>query len=536
MNPLEQKTHTSGTSFLGAARGIKSWLFTLDHKRIGIMYLFFIIPAFILGGLLALILRMSLLKHDGSILTHQTYNEVFTMHGLVMVFLVLLPAVPAILGNFILPIQLGTKDMALPRLNLLSLYVFVIGAVMALIVLFFGRLDTGWTFYTPYSTSKASGYVPLMLVAAFILGMSSILTAINFLVTIHKLRAPGLTFDRLPLFVWSSYATSLIQILATPVVGITLLLVAAEQGLGLGIFDPLKGGDPLLFQHLFWFYSHPAVYVMIVPAFGITSELLATFSRKPVFGYKAIAMSSVGIAILGFFVWGHHMFTTGQSGTASSVFSFLTVLVAVPTAIKIFNWTATLYKGQIHLRTPMIYALGFLFLFGIGGLTGLFLATLSTDLHLHDSYFVVAHFHFVMVGGALFGFFGGLHYWWPKITGKMYNEFWATVSCIVVFICFNATFLPQFVLGIKGMARRYHSYDAPFRPLNVSSTYAAFALGIGFSMMLIVLIYSLFKGQKATDNPFGGTTLEWKTSSPPPVENFIESPVVTGGPYDREVE
>jgi cytochrome c oxidase subunit 1 len=531
-SPLAHDDRPKPPSFYKAASGLKNWLYTLDHKRIGLMYLGFVLTAFLLGGIFALLVRTELLTPNETIVSANTYNRLFTLHGAVMVFLVIIPSIPASLGNIILPLQLGAKDVAFPRLNLLSFYVYVFGACFAIYSMVTGAVDTGWTFYTPYSTTSQNSVISMTL-GAFILGFSSIFTGLNFIATVHALRAPGMTFFRMPLFVWALYATSVIQVLATPVLGITLLLLIAEKVLRIGIFDPAIGGDPILFQHFFWFYSHPAVYIMIVPGFGVISDLISTFSRKAIFGYRAIAMSSIGIAIIGFLVWGHHMFTSGQSELASTIFSFLTFLVAIPTAIKVLNWVATLYKGSIVLRTPMWYTLGFLWLFTIGGLTGLYLGTMSLDLHLHDTYFVVAHFHYVMMGGTMFAFIGGLHYWWPKITGRMYNERLGNIACLIAFIGFNMTFMSQFVMGSQGMPRRYYSYLDQFQPLHQFSSVGSYVLGFGFLLTAICLLSSLKSGAEAGDNPWGGTTLEWKTSSPPPLENFVDPPVVTAGPYDR---
>ena len=517
--------------YLNATRGFKSWALTVDHKRIGVMYLVSVLTFFLVGGLLALLVRLELLS-PGGMFEQKTYNQLFTMHGVVMTFLFIIPSIPASLGNFFLPLQLGAKDVAFPKLNLLSFYIYVLGALMAIVAMVVGAVDTGWTFYTPYSLTTNTAVV-ITVLAAFVLGFSSILTGLNFIVTMHKLRPPGMTWFRMPLFLWALYATSVIQILATPVLGITLLLLAAERLFGVGIFDPALGGDPVLFQHFFWFYSHPAVYVMIVPAFGVVSELIATFSRREVFGYKVVALSSVAIAIIGFFVWGHHMFVSGQSEFAGTVFSFLTFFVAIPTAVKIFNWTATLYKGDIQLRTPMIYALIFLLQFTIGGLTGLPLASLGTNVALHDTYYVVAHFHYVMMGGVVFAFVGGLYYWWPKITGRMFNEKLANIGAALMFVGFNATFFTQFLLGFKGMPRRYFDYDPEFHTLHAFSSVGSWILGLGFLVALITLVQSLRKGAIAPANPWGGTTLEWATSSPPPAHNFIDTPTVTAGPYDR---
>lgn len=518
-------------NYLIAGKGIWSWLSTLDHKRIGVMYLISVILAFFLGGMFALLIRLELLTPGRTIMGAATYNRVFTLHGAIMVFLFIIPSIPAAMGNFVLPIMVGAKDVAFPRLNLMSFYIYVIGAIFCLFSIVSGAVDTGWTFYTPYSTTSSSSVVSMTL-GVFILGFSSILTGLNFIVTIHKLRAPGLHWRRLPLFVWGMYATSIIQVLATPVLAITLALLAMEKVLGLGIFDASLGGDPVLFQHFFWFYSHPAVYIMIVPGMAIVSELFATFSRRAVFGYFAIAMSSLGLALLGFLVWGHHMFTSGQSEFATMVFSGLTMLVAIPSGVKVFNWTATLYKGSIWLTTPMLYALSFLVLFTIGGLTGLFLGTLSVDIHLHDTYFVVAHFHYVMMGGTVMGFLGGLLYWWPKITGKLYNEPAAKVSWAFIFVGFNAVFIAQFIMGSRGMPRRYYDYVPEFRPYHAFSTYGSWVLAVGFFILAGVLIQSLLKGAKSPPNPWGSAGFEWNTSSPPIFSNFAETPVITRGPYD----
>ncbi|NJN16356.1 MAG: cytochrome c oxidase subunit I [Oscillochloris sp.] len=510
---------------------IRAWLFTVDHKRIAILYLLAINVFFLLGGAAATLVRVELVTPQGDLMTSDVYNRMFTLHGIIMVFFFLIPAVPAVLGNFLVPLMLGARDLAFPRLNLLSWYLYMGGGLFALIAAVFGGVDTGWTFYTPFSSTYSNSNVILTITGAFIMGFSSILTGVNFVVTIHKMRAPGLTWFRLPLFIWANYATSLIQILATPVLGIALLLVVVERAWGVGIFDPALGGDPLLFQHLFWFYSHPAVYIMILPAFGVISELISTFSRRRIFGYEFIAFSSIAIAILGFLVWGHHMFVSSQSVYAGLVFSFITMLVAIPSAIKVFNWTATLYKGSISYRTPMLYALGFIGLFVIGGLTGIFLGVVAVDIHVTDTYFVVAHFHYVMVGGTIMAYLGGIHYWWPKITGRMYNEVWGGISALIVFVGFNMTFFPQFVMGYLGMPRRYHVYPEEFQIYHVLSTAGASILAIGFILPIIYLMLSLRNGQIAGDNPWEATGLEWKTSSPPPTFNFDKTPIVTEEAY-----
>jgi cytochrome c oxidase subunit 1 len=533
--PIDAAHAKVDKDFFKVSSGLMSWLITLDHKRIGIMYLIGVLAALIAGGVFALLVRIELLSAGPTIMNADTYNQVFTLHGVIMVFLFIIPSIPAALGNFLLPIVLGAKDVAFPRLNLMSFYIYVAGAVMALASLVIGSVDTGWTFYTPYSSSSDVGTqqaVIWMTGAAFVLGFSSILTGVNFIATIHKMRAPGQHWKRLPLFVWSQYATSVIQILATPVLAITLFLLIFERAFGVGIFDPAKGGDAVLFQHFFWFYSHPAVYIMILPGMGVASELIATFSRREIFGYMFVAMSSVAIALIGFLVWGHHMFTSGQSEYAAMVFSGLTFLVAIPSGVKVINWVGTMYKGAIVLTTPMLYALAFIVLFTIGGLTGLFLATMSTDIHLHDTYFVVAHFHYVMVGGTIFAFFGGLHYWWPKMFGKMYDDRLARVAFWLLFVGFNWTFLPQFLLGSRGMPRRYYDYLPQFEDLHRFSSIGAMIIGVGVLVMLITLVKSLLSGPKAPPNPWGSAALEWQTSSPPPLENFVRTPVVTRGPYD----
>ena len=538
----EPTTHGNGhhggeeENYLNARYGIASWLLTLDHKRIGILYLLVTTLFFIIGGLFAALIRLELLTPQGDVLEADTYNKMFTMHGVAMIFFFLIPSVPAVLGNFIIPIMIGAKDVAFPKLNLLSWYCYIVGGSLATLAIIMGGIDTGWTFYTPYSSTYASGYVALALTGVFINGFSSILTGVNFLTTIHKMRAPGMTWFRLPLFIWAQYATSLIMILGTPVIAITLLLLALERVLHIGIFDPSLGGDPILFQHLFWFYSHPAVYIMIVPGFGVISEVIACFSRKRVFGYSFVAFSSLAIAVLGFLVWGHHMFTTGQSIYAGMVFSFITFLIAVPTAVKIFNWTATLYRGSVSLESPMLYSLGFIGLFLVGGLTGLFLSTLATDIHLHDTYFVVAHFHYVMVGGMVMAYLSGLHFWWPKITGRMYSEAWGKAGAILIFLGFNFTFFPQFVLGYLGMPRRYHVYPEEFQLLHVSSTMGATILGLGYMALFICLLWSLVRGAPAGPNPWRAKGLEWEIPSPPSLHNFHSTPVVTKEAYAYEEE
>ncbi|MCC6342151.1 MAG: cytochrome c oxidase subunit I [Bryobacterales bacterium] len=510
----------------------KSWLLTTDHKRIAILYLISITIFFLLGGAFAGAIRLELLTPQGDLLEAQTYNKMFTMHGVIMIFFFLIPSVPATLGNFLIPIMVGAKDLAFPKINLLSWYLYIAGGLLGLFAAISGGVDTGWTFYTPYSSTYSNTAVIATAMGAFVAGFSSILTGLNFIVTIHKMRAPGLTWSRLPLFVWAHYATSLIQLLGTPVVAITLVLMMLERAFHIGFFDPALGGDPVLFQHLFWFYSHPAVYIMILPGMGVISEVVTCFSRKSVFGYPFVAGSSLAIAILSFFVWGHHMFVAGQSTYASLVFSLLSFAVAVPSAVKVFNWMATMYKGSVSWETPMLYAMGFIGLFTIGGVTGVMCATMGIDLHIHDTYFIVAHFHYVMVGGMVMAFLAGVHFWWPKMTGKMYNDTWGRIAAGLVFIGFNLTFFPQFILGWLGMPRRYHAYPEEFQSLHVLSTAGASVLGVGYLIPMVYLVYSVFKGPKVTDpSPFGAKGLEWEIPCPPPTENFFAPPVVTEPVY-----
>ncbi len=518
-------------NYLNNGYGLTSWLLTKDHKRIAVLYIISISIFFALGGLFASLVRFELMTPEGDLMSSDTYNKVFSMHGIIMVFFFLVPSIPATLGNFLVPIMVGAKDLAFPRVNLLSWYVYVGAGILGTIAVVGGGVDTGWTFYTPYSSTYSNSNVILAAMAAFLAGFSSILTGLNFVVTIHTMRAPGMTWFRLPLFVWSHYATSLIMLLGTPVIAITLVLLMLERGFGFGFFDPNLGGDPVLFQHLFWFYSHPAVYIMILPSMGVMSEMVACVARKRVFGYEFVAFSSVAIAILGFLVWGHHMFVSSQSTYAGMVFSVITFLVAVPSAIKTFNWTATLYKGSIVYDTPMFYVYGYLGLFLVGGLTGLFLSSMGLDIHLHDTYFVVAHFHYIMVGGQVMGYLGGMHFWWPKITGKMYPDIWGRVSALLVFLGFNLTFFPQFILGYLGMPRRYHVYPDEFQVLNVASSLGASILALGYLIPGAYLTWSIFKGPQAPDNPWGAKGLEWETTSPPPTFNFDETPVVTEEAY-----
>ncbi len=535
LNLPDQTTATiPKVNYLTKEHGLWSWLTTGDHKRIAMLYLISITFFFFIGGAFAGLVRLELLTPQPDLVASDTYNKLFTMHGIIMVFLFLVPSVPATIGNFLIPIMIGAKDLAFPKINLLSWYLYIIGGVFTLTALVLGGVDTGWTFTTPLSTHYLNTHVVTAGLGVFIIGFSSIFTGLNFIVTIHRMRAPGMTWFKMPLFVWSNYAASILMVLGTPVLAITLVLVVLERTIHIGVFDPTLGGDPLLFQHLFWFYSHPAVYIMILPGMGVISEVISTFSRKRVFGYTAVAFSSVAIAVFGFFVWAHHMFIMGISNYSALVFSLLTMLVAVPSAIKVFNWAFTMQKGSITFETPMLYAFAFIGLFTIGGLTGVFLGSLGMDIHLTETYFIVAHFHYVMVGGMLMAFLGGVHFWWPKMTGRMYPESLSKLSAVTSFIGFNLTFMPQFILGYLGMPRRYHSYPPEFQVLNVLSTAGATVLGVGFLLPLIYLGWSLKYGAIAGNNPWQATGLEWQIQSPPLTENFTEIPVVTQEAYDYE--
>jgi cytochrome c oxidase subunit 1 len=521
----------------GKRPGILGWILSTDHKRIGILYLAAMFVLFLIGATIGVLMRIEQLNIDSPLFSAQTYNAFFTVHGVIMIFMFVIPGLPAVFGNFFLPLMIGARDVAFPRLNLMSWYFFVTGAILAILSLFTGNgaPDTGWTFYAPYSLRTGTN-ITLAVFAAFVIGFSSILTGLNFLTTIHRLRAPGMIWSRLPLFIWSLYGTAWIQVLATPIIGITLLLVIAERFFGIGVFDPAKGGDPLLYQHLFWIYSHPAVYVMILPAMGAISEVIPTFAHRTIFGYRAIAYSSIAIAAVGSLVWGHHMFTSGMSEFANLLFSLLTFLVAIPSAIKVFNWTSTLYKGSIELKPPMLFALSFIFLFSIGGLTGLIQGALSVNVHLHDTYWIVGHFHYVMFGGTVMGFFTALLHWFPKMFGKMYSEKWAVIAWFPMFFGFNMLYFTMLVLGYQGMPRRYYTHLPQYHTNHVIASIGAFIMVAGLLIFFANLIVALFKGSKAPQDPWGGKTLEWTTSSPPPLENFAEIPVITGRPYDFNPE
>lgn len=521
--------------YIAADHTLRSWLLTVDHKRIGILYMISITLFFFIGGVMATIIRLELMTPKGDLLrSGDEYNRMFTQHGVIMIFFFLIPSIPTVLGNFLIPLMIGARDLAFPKLNLLSWYIFMLGGLFTIGVMFTGGVDTGWTFYTPFSSMFSNTQVIAAAVGIFVVGFSSILTGLNFIVTIHTMRAPGLTWGRLPLFVWAHYGTSLIQVLGTPVLAITIVLLGMERIFGVGIFDPKLGGDPILFQHMFWFYSHPAVYIMVLPSFGVISEIVPCFSRRPIFGYKFMAGAILAIAVLSFLVWGHHMFVSGQSMYAGMIFSILSFLVGIPSGIKVFNWAATMRKGRVRFDTPMLYALGFVGLFTMGGLTGLMLASLAIDVHVHDTYFIVAHFHYIMVGGATMAYLGGLHFWWPKISGRMYPEILGKLAALTIFLGFNLTFFPQFLLGYLGMPRRYYEYAPEFQILHVMSTAGASILAVGFVLPLAYFILSLWLSPRAPANPWGATGLEWHVPSPPPTYNFEVTPVVTEGPYQYD--
>lgn len=532
-NETEKVKYVSYLDHQGEYKGLLSWIFATDHKRIALLYLYAIVAFFFIGAILGMAMRVELAAPGETIMKPQTYNGVFTVHGVIMIFMVVIPGLSAVFGNFFLPILIGAKDVSFPKLNRFSWWIFMAGSALAVASQFLreGPPDTGWTFYAPYSAETGTSVI-MATTAAFVLGFSSILTGLNFIVTIHQLRAPGMRFFNMPLFPWAIYATAWIQLLATPVVGITLIMLIFERLFGIGFFDPALGGDPLLYQHLFWIYSHPAVYIMILPAMGVITEIIPTFSQRKVYGYKAIALSSLAIAAVGFLVWGHHMYTSGMSENARWFFSLLTFIVAVPSAIKVFNWLSTMYKGSIDLKPPFLYALYFIFLFIIGGTTGLILGSVASNIQVHDTAFVVAHFHYIIFGGMGFAFFAAIHYWFPKIYGRMYDFKAANIGSFTLFVGFNILYFPQFIIGYQGMPRRYFDYLPQFQWGQIISLVGGIILFAGLIIMVTTLVRGARKGAPATANPWNGSTLEWTIPSPPPLENFDEDPVIKSNPYD----
>ncbi len=533
MSATQNTGESSYLEYHGNRKGIFKWILSTDHKRIALLYLFTIMTFFLVGATIGLLMKLELIAPGKTIVDAKTYNAFFTIHGVIMIFVIVIPGLPAVFGNFFLPILIGAKDVAFPRLNLFSWYVYITGIALVIYSLFAGggAPDTGWTFYAPYSFRTSTNMLPAV-VAVFVIGFASILTGLNFLVTMHRMRAPGMTWLKMPLFPWTLYGTAWVQILATPIVGITMLMIVAERTLHIGFFDPTLGGDPILYQHLFWIYSHPAVYIMILPAMGAISEIIPTFSHKSIFGYKFLVGSTIAIAFVGYFVWGHHMFTSGMSGVALISFSFLTFLVAIPSAIKVFNWIATMHKGSILLDTPFYWAVSFIFVFMIGGFSGLVLGALATNVHLHNTHFVLAHFHFIVFGGTGYAFFAALHYWYPKMFGRMYNRKWANTGWLIFFIGYLTLYLPMFYLGMQGMPRRYYDYDEIFHPWNIVSTLGSWVMFTGLVIIIVNLFRGVRVGPKALQDPWGGKTLEWTIPSPPPEDNFKTIPVVVKGPYD----
>ncbi len=521
-------------SYLSDEFTLSSWLLTYDHKRIAILYMIAITFFFFVGSIAAAIIRWDLIVPEGMLKDPETYNRMFSLHGMMMVWFFLVPSIPVTLGNFLIPLMIGSRDVAFPKINLMSWYIFVIAGCVAFYATFVGGIDVGWTFYPTLSTGYSNSFVKLAAAAIFLVGFSSIATGVNFMVTIHRLRAPGMYWHRLPVFIWSHYSVSVIYVLATPMLAMTMVMLFFQRQFGVGMFDPRLGGDLVLYQHMFWFYSHPAVYIMILPGFGVISQIIPCFSHRKLFGYEFVVWCSIGIAVVGFFAWGHHMFVAGISLYSGLVFSLMSYFVAVFSAIKVFNWIGTMHKGFIRFDAPMLYALGFVILFTIGGLTGLWVANLAADVHLHDTYFVIAHFHYIMVGGMVSALFGGMHFWWPKITGRMYPEMWGRAAALIIFLGFNLTFAPQFILGYTGMPRRYATYPPRYQVLNVMSSAGASILALGYLLPMVYLPWSLFRGPRAPANPWDATGLEWQVASPPPAVNFLATPIVTTGPYDYE--
>ncbi len=510
---------------------VRKYVFSLDHKIIGIQYIITAFVFFVLAGCLAEIIRIQLMHANGGFVTANTYDEVYSIHGSAMVWLVIIPMLTGGFGNFVMPVQLGARDVAFPWLNMISFWLFPVAGLMLFSSFLMGAPVAGWTEYPPMSLQGGAG-TSMWCAAIFLVGVSSTLTGINFLVTILKMRAPGMTFTRMPLFCWGQLATAPLLMIATTALAAALAALFMERQFGVPFYDPTKGGSPVLWQHMFWFYSHPAVYIMILPAFGIMSEVISVFSRKPVFGYRMIAFSSAAIALAGFMVWAHHMFTSGIAPYMQLPFMVLTFAIAVPTGIKIFSWLATMWGGKIHLTTSMLFALGFLVLFTFGGISGVFLAAIPFDLHVHGTYFIPAHLHFVLVGGSLMGIFSGMYYWFPKMTGRYLSEFWGRVHFALFVIGFLGTFLPMHWLGAEGMPRRVASYDPQFQWVNQLESIFSFIMTAAILIFFVNMLYCIRNGKKAGHNPWGARTLEWQIPSPPPYYNFKHIPSVFGLPYD----
>ena len=510
---------------------VRKYIFSIDHKIIGIQYMITGFVFLVLAGLLAEVIRVQLMHANGGFVSADTYNEVYSVHGSAMVWLVIIPLATGAFGNFVFPLQIGARDVAFPWLNMVSFWLFPPAGLLLFGSFLLGAPAAGWTEYPPMSLQGAPG-TSMWCAAIFLVGISSTMTGLNFLVTLIKMRAPGMTFTRMPLFCWAQFATAPMSMIATTALAAALAALFMERQFGVPFFDPTKGGSPILWQHMFWFYSHPAVYIMILPIFGIISEVFPTFARKPIFGYKMIAFSSVSIALLSFMVWAHHMFTSGLAPFLQLPFMILTMLIAIPTGIKIFSWVATLWEGKIHYTTAMLFAIGFIATFTFGGITGVFLSAVPFDLHAHGTYFIVAHLHYVLVGGSLMGILSGVYYWYPKMTGRLMNDKLGHWTFWLFFIGFNGTFLPMHMLGLLGMPRRVATYDPQFQTWNQIESGFSFVMTFALLLFFANILWSLRRGKKAGSNPWGARTLEWQLPSPPHYYNFKHIPTVFSTPYD----